>query len=104
MDRESLSELLRHVASGKVAPDEAVERGQLRATLAAAIAELPEDARRTIELREIDGLTYREISEALGIPKGTVMSRLHYARRKLQEALASAGAEALLTGSAEGTV
>ncbi len=86
-----------------VAPDEAVERGELRAVIAEAIAELPEDARRTIELREIDGLTYREISEALGIPKGTVMSRLHYARRKLQEALASAGAEALLDGGAEGT-
>ena len=86
-----------------VAPDEAVERAELRAVIAEAIAELPEDARRTIELREIDGLTYREISEALGIPKGTVMSRLHYARRKLQEALASAGAEALLDGGAEGT-
>ncbi len=86
-----------------VAPDEAVERGELRAAVAEAIAELPEDARRTIELREIDGLTYREISEALGIAKGTVMSRLHYARRKLQQTLASAGAEALLDGGAEGT-
>ncbi|MBW2269684.1 MAG: sigma-70 family RNA polymerase sigma factor [Deltaproteobacteria bacterium] len=86
-----------------VAQDEVVERGELRAAIAEAIAELPEDARRTIELREIDGLTYREISEALGIPKGTVMSRLHYARRKLQEALASTGAEALLDGGAEGT-
>ena len=75
----------------------------MRAVVAEAIAELPEDARRTIELREIDGLTYREISEALGIPKGTVMSRLHYARRKLQQTLASAGAEALLDGGAEGT-
>jgi RNA polymerase sigma-70 factor (ECF subfamily) len=92
------------LAAAPIAPDDAVERGEVRAAVAKAIAELPEDARRTIELREIDGLTYREISEALGIPKGTVMSRLHYARRKLQEALGSTAAEALLHDSAEGTV
>lgn len=85
------------------APDTALERGELREVLAAAIAELPDDARRTIELREIDGLSYKEIAEALGIPRGTVMSRLHYARRRLQQALAGAGAEALLDGGAEGT-
>ncbi len=87
-----------------VAPDVAVERGELRESLAKAIAELPDDARRTIELREIDGLSYAEIAEALDIPKGTVMSRLHYARRKLQEALSAVGADALLEGGAEGTV
>ena len=67
-----------------------------------AIAELPEDARRTIELREIDGLSYREIAEALGIPKGTVMSRLHYARRKLRESLRAAGFDPMAE-DAEGT-
>ena len=61
--------------------------------MARAIEALPEDARRTIELREIDGLSYKEIAEALGIPKGTVMSRLHYARRRLQEALRAAGVD-----------
>ena len=84
------------------APDAAAERGELRQILAKAIAELPEDARRTIELREIDGLSYREIAEALGIPKGTVMSRLHYARRSLQESLRAAGIAPLGDG-AEGT-
>ena len=76
--------------------------GELRHVLAKAIAELPEDARRTIELREIDGLSYREMSDALGIPKGTVMSRLHYARRKLRESLRAAGFDPMAE-DAEGT-
>lgn len=83
-------------------PDVAAERGELRQALAKAIAELPDDARRTVELREIDGLSYREMAEALGIPKGTVMSRLHYARRKLRESLRAAGFDPMAE-DAEGT-
>ena len=59
--------------------------------MARAIASLPEDARRTLVLREVDGLSYSEISESLGVPKGTVMSRLHYARRRVRAALIEAG-------------
>ena len=67
------------------------ERSELRQLLSDAIATLPEDARNTFVLRDVDGLSYAEIAEVLGIPKGTVMSRLHYARRKLQESLKAAG-------------
>ena len=80
------------LADPGAAPDAALDRSQLRGLVARAIAELPDDARRTIELREIDGLSYQEIAQALGIPKGTVMSRLHYARRRLAAALRAAGA------------
>ena len=80
------------------APDVAAERRELRELITEAIATLPEDARRTIQLREIDGLSYQEIAAALGIPKGTVMSRLHYARRRLQEALRAAGVDPLAEG------
>jgi RNA polymerase sigma-70 factor (ECF subfamily) len=66
-------------------------RGELREKLAAAIATLPEAARRTLLLREVDGLSYAEIARALDIPKGTVMSRLHYARQRLQQVLVGAG-------------
>jgi RNA polymerase sigma-70 factor (ECF subfamily) len=72
-------------------PEGALERQELREQLAAAIGELPEPARATLLLREVDGLSYAEIAEAQGIPRGTVMSRLHYARRKLQLALRAAG-------------
>ena len=82
-------------------PEAQVGRLELRKIVATAIEALPEDARRTIQLREIDGLSYKEIAEALGIPKGTVMSRLHYARRSLQELLRAAGVDPLVSG--EGT-
>jgi RNA polymerase sigma-70 factor (ECF subfamily) len=72
-------------------PHRALERAELRDRMAAAIAELPEPARRTLLLREVDGLSYEEIAQALEIPKGTVMSRLHYARRRMQKALVAGG-------------
>ena len=89
---------------GPGGPEDQVGRLELRKLVADAIDALPEDARRTIQLREIDGLSYKEIAEALGIPKGTVMSRLHYARRRLQELLRAAGVDPLAEGEgAEGT-
>lgn len=66
-------------------------RGELRGALGEAVASLPEAARRILLLREVDGLSYAELAKTLGIPKGTVMSRLHYARRKMQEFLREAG-------------
>jgi RNA polymerase sigma-70 factor (ECF subfamily) len=74
------------------APSKSLERSELRESMQKAIDELPDDARRTFLLREVDGLSYMEIATALEIPKGTVMSRLHYARRRLREALLESGA------------
>ena len=54
-----------------------------------AIDELPEEQKQVIILREISGLSYNEIAEQLKCSEGTVMSRLHYARKKLQEKLRS---------------
>jgi RNA polymerase sigma-70 factor (ECF subfamily) len=78
---------------GAVAPGPglALERAELRKRLGEAIDTLPEEARTTLLLREVDGLSYAEIAEVLGIPKGTVMSRLHYARRRLQRWLVEVG-------------
>ncbi len=67
-------------------------RKQLREKIDAAIARLPEGARETLILREVEGLSYQEIAEAQGIPKGTVMSRLFYARRQMQAFLIESGA------------
>ena len=52
-----------------------------------AIDELTPDHRAVILLREVDGLSYKEISDVVGCSMGTVMSRLHYARKKLHERL-----------------
>ena len=54
----------------------------------AALRELPEDFRVPIYLSDIEGYPYREIAEMMGIPIGTVMSRLHRGRAKLRRKLA----------------
>ena len=53
----------------------------------AALATLPPKHRAVLALRELEGLSYEEIAQATGIPTGTVMSRLHHARRLLAEKL-----------------
>lgn len=80
-----------HFRVHEEAPDDALDRSQLRDAVARAITALPDAARETLILREVEGLSYSEIAEALDIPKGTVMSRLHYARRRVQEILREAG-------------
>jgi RNA polymerase sigma-70 factor, ECF subfamily len=52
-----------------------------------AINELTPDHKAVILLREVEGLSYDEISRVMQCSKGTVMSRLHYARKKLQKKL-----------------
>lgn len=63
------------------------------AAVQAAIASLPEASRVVLVLKEYGELSYREISEALYIPLGTVMSRLNYARKLLKEKLEGQMAE-----------
>lgn len=70
-----------------LSPEKACERAELRKLLTAAMDALPEKQRTIITLREIDGLSYDEIATTLDIQIGTVMSRLHYARLRLQSIL-----------------
>ena len=70
-----------------------LESAELRETIRRAIEELPDDARQTLLLREVDGLSYSEIAKSLGVPKGTVMSRLHHARRQLRALLSERGVQ-----------
>jgi len=68
-------------------PDQPFDRtrdAEIATGVRAAINELTPDHRAVILLREVEGLSYAEISQVLDCPKGTVMSRLHYARRQLQ--------------------
>lgn len=51
--------------------------------LAAALGRLPAEQRAVISLFAVEGLTHREIAEVLGVPEGTVWSRLHAARKRL---------------------
>jgi len=65
----------------------AASRTELGNRLAKALAELTPEHRAVILLREVEGLSYDEISEVLQCPRGTVMSRLHYARSRLRAIL-----------------
>jgi RNA polymerase sigma-70 factor (ECF subfamily) len=62
-------------------PNEEVER---------ALAALPEDWRLIVMLADVEGFSYREIASAMEIPLGTVMSRLHRARKRLYESMLAA--------------
>jgi RNA polymerase sigma-70 factor (ECF subfamily) len=64
-----------------------LERAELRARIEAAIATLPAHEKEVLVMREFEGLRYREIADLLGIPIGTVMSRLYAARKALAAAL-----------------
>ena len=71
-------------------PDQPYERArdaEIARRVREAIGGLTPDHRAVILLRELEGLSYEEISQVLDCPKGTVMSRLHYARRQLQARL-----------------
>ena len=85
------AEALGGQGAGHAGPARELDRSELRKQIAEAIAQLPGEARETLLLREVDGLTYAEIAEALSIPKGTVMSRLHYARKRMQQILTEMG-------------
>jgi RNA polymerase sigma-70 factor (ECF subfamily) len=69
-------------------PSENVSRRRMFKTIMDAVDDLPDDQRQVLVLRELEDMPYKEISEILGIPEGTVMSRLYYARRRLQKVLA----------------
>lgn len=56
----------------------------------AALSALPTKFRQVVLLVDVDGLTYAETAQALGVPEGTVMSRLHRARKRIRDRLATA--------------
>ncbi len=68
-------------------PEGALLQGDAKETLGRALGRLAPEFREVIVLRELQGLSYKEISEVAGVPVGTVMSRLSRARTRLQQAL-----------------
>ena len=68
-------------------PYERMERTEVRARIDNAITQLSPEHRAVILMKETEGMQYHEIAEALGCSIGTVMSRLFYARKKLQNLL-----------------
>jgi RNA polymerase sigma-70 factor (ECF subfamily) len=68
-------------------PDATLLRKELNERIQMTVAQLPPRHRAALLLREVEGLTYKEIAQIMGCRLGTVMSRLHYAREGMRRAL-----------------
>lgn len=73
--------------SAQVAPESEMHRDEIREAFAKALEELTPEHRQALMLREVEGLSYREIADVMQCRMGTVMSRIFYARRQIQHRL-----------------
>ena len=78
------------LASTDTSPDDAAETADLLARSEAALAQLPEDARAVVVLRDIEGLSTKEVAELLGVTETVVKVRLHRAHARLRTMLVGA--------------
>jgi RNA polymerase sigma-70 factor (ECF subfamily) len=89
LDEERISEEPRRPdGTDRANPIGGLEAQEMKTAVAAAIAQLSPEHRAVMLLHAVEGMTYQEIAEAVGCPVGTVMSRLHYARKRLRGLLA----------------
>ena len=70
-------------------PDDRAAALEEAARLHSAMEQLSEEQRAVVALFAVEGLSHEQIAEVLGVPTGTIWSRLHVARKKLSEAMAS---------------
>jgi RNA polymerase sigma-70 factor (ECF subfamily) len=73
--------------SGGESPDVTISNGELRQKIEMALGKLSAEHREVVILKDVQGLSYKEIAETMSSTLGTVMSRLFYARQKLQTLL-----------------
>lgn len=95
VDSEYVDQAPTHAAN-EYSPEELLTRATLDVDLQAALDALPEAFRQAVWLRDVEELTYAEIASVLGVPIGTVMSRISRGRRALYERL-----QAMRGGAAE---
>ena len=89
LDEVAADEELQREASLQVAPamEQAVEGDEIREAFRAALEALSPEHRQALMLREVEGLSYKEIADVMACRMGTVMSRIFYARRAIQDKL-----------------
>ncbi|MFI1564251.1 RNA polymerase sigma factor [Streptomyces sp. NPDC020490] len=78
-------------ARAVASPEDVVVGEGFEEAVGAALAALPDKHREVVRLVDIGGLSYAEAAEVLGVPEGTVMSRLHRARKRIRTQLVAAG-------------
>jgi RNA polymerase sigma-70 factor (ECF subfamily) len=74
-------------ASGKPTPDELAQRAEVLRAVEEALESMPPGERSTLIMWHVEGMSYEEISMALGLPMGTVKARIHRGRERLQQKL-----------------
>ncbi|HEX6176383.1 MAG TPA: sigma-70 family RNA polymerase sigma factor [Candidatus Binatia bacterium] len=87
--RESMDEVFEQQNEVARDPFSDVHDRELREEIVSAIDDLSPEHKAVIVLRTLEGMSYKDIGEILGCSEGTVMSRLHYARKKLQNKLSA---------------
>jgi RNA polymerase sigma-70 factor (ECF subfamily) len=87
------SDLDRLTPATDATPEELVVDMTFDELVDAAFEALPLRDQQVMRLVHVDGLSYAEAAQALGVPKGTVMSRLHRARKRIRDRLTAAGLE-----------
>ncbi len=87
--RESMDEVFEQQNEVARDPFSDVHDRELREQMLSAIDDLTPEHKAVIVLRTLEGMSYKDIGEILGCSEGTVMSRLHYARKKLQHKLSA---------------
>jgi len=89
LDGERIAAEARATPSQEARPDRALENEELRVRIEEALEKISPEHREAILLREVNGMEYKEIAEVMECSIGTVMSRLFYARKKLQTLLSN---------------
>ena len=87
--RESMDEIFEQQNEVARDPFSDVHDRELREKMLSAIDDLTPEHKAVIVLRTLEGMSYKDIGQILGCSEGTVMSRLHYARKKLQNKLSA---------------
>lgn len=83
-ERERIDSSSFTTPAGGESPDDTMAHGELRAKIELALGKLSPEHREAVILKDVQGLSYKEIADVMSCSLGTVMSRLFYARQKLQ--------------------
>jgi RNA polymerase sigma-70 factor, ECF subfamily len=90
-DGDSVERTLEEAGEPVASAEDVAVSAQFEAVVAAALDDLPAKHRAVVELVDIQGLSYQQAADALHIPRGTVMSRLHRARARIRARLETTG-------------
>jgi RNA polymerase sigma-70 factor (ECF subfamily) len=90
-DGDTVELTLERIGVPEPSAEEVVVSAVFEAVVAEALAALPDKHRVVVTLVDIEGLSYQEAADALGVPRGTIMSRLHRARTRIRTRLTAAG-------------